>query len=408
MKIIPVILCGGEGTRLWPNSKNNQPKQFIDFGGWNLFEKTLERIDNPIFNYPIISTNLKYLNKVKYFLKKKKFKKFKIVLEPSKKNTGPAILASTLAHINSSNNEWDSPLIFLSSDHLIYKEKVFYKEIKKNAKKLSNNNIFIFGAKPSFPSNSYGYFLTKKNNNKIIQVTNFVEKPQVSIARKLIQKKAYWNTGMFFVKPASLIYNFNKFCPQIYNSTLKVFSSFSNTKVFNNIYFLDKKLFKKIPAISFDYAVLEKTKNINAIKLNVPWSDLGSWKEILNIYHKNKLKYFNKKNVYHRPWGKYINLYKGKNFLIKELTINSKSSISLQKHRHRAEHWLIKDGKPIITLNNKKFLKKKHDSIFIPQGTIHRIENLYKKPVKIMEVQIGSILKESDIIRYKDIYGRVK
>ena len=169
MKIIPVILCGGEGTRLWPNSKNNQPKQFIDFGGWNLFEKTLERIDSPIFNYPIISTNLKYLNKVKYFLKKKKFKKFKIVLEPSKKNTGPAILASTLAHINSSNNEWDSPLIFLSSDHLIYKEKVFYKEIKKNAKKLSNNNIFIFGAKPSFPSNSYGYFLTKKIITKLFK-----------------------------------------------------------------------------------------------------------------------------------------------------------------------------------------------------------------------------------------------
>ena len=141
--------------------------------------------------------------------------------------------------------------------------------------------------------------------------------------------------------------------------------------------------------------------------LNIAWSDLGNWIEILKTYFKNKSKYFKKKNVYYRPWGRYVNLYAGKNFLIKELTINAKSSISLQKHYYRSEHWLVTQGKPKITLNKKVFFKKTNDTIFIPVGAIHRIENLFKKPVKIMEAQIGKILRETDIVRYKDIYGRV-
>ena len=126
------------------------------------------------------------------------------------------------------------------------------------------------------------------------------------------------------------------------------------------------------------------------------------------MYLKNKAKYFKKKNVYYRPWGRYVNLFEGQNFLIKELTVNSKSSISLQKHHHRSEHWMITQGKPKITINKKKFFKKENDSVFIPAGSTHRIENLYKKPIKIIEVQIGSILKESDIVRFQDIYGRIK
>ena len=147
--------------------------------------------------------------------------------------------------------------------------------------------------------------------------------------------------------------------------------------------------------------------DINAIKLNIPWSDLGSWNEISNIYKKNKSRYFKKNNVFYRPWGKYINLFNGKGFLVKELVINSKSSISLQKHKHRSEYWTVTSGKPKITINKRKFFKKVNETVFIPQGAKHRIENLFKEPVKIMEVQTGLILKETDIRRYKDIYGRV-
>ena len=131
-------------------------------------------------------------------------------------------------------------------------------------------------------------------------------------------------------------------------------------------------------------------------------------KEISNIFNKNKSKYFKESNVFYRPWGKYINLYSGNGFLVKELVLNPMSSISLQKHKHRSEHWTITSGKPIITINKKKFFKKINETVFIPKGAIHRVENPFKKPAKIMEVQTGAILKETDIIRYQDIYGRVK
>ena len=170
---------------------------------------------------------------------------------------------------------------------------------------------------------------------------------------------------------------------------------------------MHKKAFNKCADKSFDYAILEKSQNINAVKLDIPWSDLGSWREISIIFNKNKQKYFKKKNVFYRPWGSYTNLFKGKNFLVKELKVKRNGVLSLQKHYHRSEHWLITQGKPVITLNKKKILKYKNESIFIPKGAIHRIENPFKKTVKILEIQKGSILKETDIVRYQDIYGRV-
>ena len=173
------------------------------------------------------------------------------------------------------------------------------------------------------------------------------------------------------------------------------------------VYHLNKHSFNKLKEKSFDYAILEKSKNINAIKLNIPWSDLGSWKEISMIFQRNKSKYYKKNNIFYRPWGKYINLYLGKGFLVKELVINPKSSISLQKHHHRSEHWTVTSGRPKITINKKKFFKNTNETAFIPKGAIHRIENPFKKVVKIIEVQTGPILKETDIIRFKDIYGRI-
>ena len=401
MKIRPVILCGGAGTRLWPNQKNHQAKQFIDFGGWTLMQKTLERIKNPIFDYPIISTNLKYLKEVKLFLKKSKVKKYKIVLEPAKMNTAPAILASALIKEIPINQS----LMFFPADQLIEKPNILNKEININKKNLNNQNIYIFGIKPTNPSSEYGYFLTKRNKKNINKVTKFIEKPNQSKAKRVIKNKGYWNSGMFFLRKDSIINNFRKFQPKTLKNCLQ---AVNKAKIKNKTYYLNKSSFKKSVEKSFDYAILEKTKQINAIKLEIPWSDLGNWKEISKIYNKNKAKYFKKKNVFYRPWGKYINLFRGKDFLVKELTVNSKSSISLQKHHYRSEHWMITHGKPKITINNEKFFKKENDSVFIPTGSIHRIENYYKKPVKIIEIQTGSILKESDIVRYQDIYGRIR
>jgi mannose-1-phosphate guanylyltransferase/mannose-6-phosphate isomerase len=401
MKIRPVILCGGAGTRLWAQSKNNLAKQFIDFGGWSLLEKTLERVKSPTFDYPIISTNAKYLKLVKSYLKKFKVKNYKIVLEPSKRNTAPAILASAL--IKDIPNE--QPLMFFAADHLIEKASIFNKAINKNKTKLTDQNIFIFGIKPTSPSSEYGYFLTKKVKENINKVTKFIEKPKEAKAKQVIKQKGYWNSGMFFLRKDSIINNFKKYQPTIYKNCV---NAVSKAKLKDNTYYLNKASFEKATAKSFDYAILEKTKQINAIKLDIPWSDLGSWKEILKMYDKNKNKYYKKKNVYYRPWGRYVNLFEGKGFLIKELFVKPKGILSLQKHHHRSEHWLVTQGTPKITLNKDSFSKKQNDHIFIPLEAVHRIENPGNKSVKIIEAQVGSILKESDIVRFQDVYGRIK
>ena len=393
-------MSGGAGTRLWPKSKKNMPKQFIDFGGWTLFQKTLERIKNPIFDYPIISTNISYLNLVRRYLSKYKMKKYKILLEPVKKNTSAAILSSVLLD----EIPFEQPMIFFPADHLIEEVRQFNKAIISNKKYLDEDNISIFGIKPNLPSSQYGYFLTKKTSKGFSKVSKFIEKPNLNYAKKIIKKNGYLNSGIIFASKISIINNFRKYQTKTLNFCI---DAVCKSRVSNNVYYLNKKSFQKIPEISFDYAILEKSRNINGIKLNIAWSDLGSWKEISNIFKINRSKYFKKNNVFYRPWGKYTNLFNGKGFLVKELVINSKSSISLQKHNHRSEYWNIISGKPKITIDNKKFFKKVNETAFIPQGAKHRIENFFMKPVKIMEVQTGSILKETDIVRYKDIYGRV-
>ena len=393
-------MSGGAGTRLWPKSKKNKPKQFIDFGGWTLFQKTLERIQNPIFDYPIISTNISYLNLVRRYLSKYKMKKYKILLEPVKKNTSAAILSSVLLD----EIPFEQPMIFFPADHLIEEVRQLNKAIISNKKYLDEDNISIFGIKPNLPSSQYGYFLTKKTSKGFSKVSKFIEKPNLNYAKKIIKKNGYLNSGIIFASKISIINNFRKYQTKTLNFCI---DAVCKSRVSNNVYYLNKKSFQRIPEISFDYAILEKSRNINGIKLNIAWSDLGSWKEISNIFKRNRSKYFKKNNVFYRPWGKYTNLFNGKGFLVKELVINSKSSISLQKHNHRSEYWNIISGKPKITINNKKFFKKVNETAFIPQGAKHRIENFFMKPVKIMEVQTGSILKETDIVRYKDIYGRV-
>jgi len=400
MKIRPVILCGGAGTRLWPKSKKNVAKQFIDWGGWTLFDKALLRVKSSIFDYPIITTNLDYLKLVKEHLRKNKFKKYKIILEPFKKNTAPAILSSILIK----EIPEKQPIIFITSDNIIKKNILFNKSLNFQKKFLNQNNISIFGIKPKNPSSEYGYFLIKKKSNTINKVVKFIEKPNKSMVKIIVKKKGLMNGGMFFARKDSLIKNFKLYQSQIYKNCLQ---SLKKAKIKKNVYYLEKSNFKKVKEISFDYAILEKCKDINCIKLTNPFIDMGNWKEIWKFFKNEKSKSFLKKNTFYRPWGKYINLYNGNGFLLKELVINSKSSISLQKHLHRSERWTIIKGKPKVSINKKKYFLKVGQSIFVPKKSIIEIENIYSTPVQIAEVQMGSILKETDIIRYKDIYGRI-
>ena len=398
MKILPVIICGGAGTRLFAESKNNLPKQFVDFGNWTMFQKTLDRINSKIYLPPIISTNIKYLSLVKKYLKKYKINKYKIVLEPFKKNTAPAILSTSLLKCIKSSQ----PIIFLPSDQLISDKIRFNLAVKRNAKKIQYKDMFVFGIKPTEPSDQYGYFLRK---DKSIEVSKFIEKPNMQNAKKLVKKGALWNAGIFLSTKESIIFHFLNKQKTLFNQCL---NSVNDSVYKNNLVFLDRKSFNKIKPISFDYAILEKIKNIKSIKLISNWSDLGSWKAINTLFKNNRFKYYNNKNLFIRPWGTYRNLFKGKNFLIKELIVKKNGCLSLQKHKHREEHWLVFEGKPEIALNKKIIIAKIGDLIHIPKGAIHRINNKYKKSVKIIEAQIGNILKESDIVRLEDIYGRIK
>jgi len=216
MKIRPVILCGGAGTRLWQQSKINLPKQFIDFGGWNLFKKSLERINSPVFDYPIISTNVRYLKDIKKNLKECNVKRYLIILEPAKRNTAPAILSSALVNEVPINQ----PLMFLAADHLIEKNNILLRYIKKNKTHLTNENIFIFGIKPKNPSSEYGYFITKKISKSINKVTKFIEKPSMIKAKSIIKKKGFWNSGMFLMRKDSIINNYKKHQPSIFKNCL--------------------------------------------------------------------------------------------------------------------------------------------------------------------------------------------
>jgi len=401
MKVKPVILCGGSGTRLFPNLKKSPAKQFIDFGGWTLMEKTLDRIKDPIFDSPIISTNKIYEKLVLAVLRKKKIKKFKLILEPLKKNTAAAIISSTLI----SDIKIEQPVLFLPSDHYLPEKNKFNKILKLNLSNLNNNNIFVFGIKPKNPSSDYGYLISKNQKKRINKVIKFIEKPSTKKANQIIKKNGYWNSGIVLARKNSIIQNAKKFQRQLFDLCMSATLASKSKK---NIISLNEKSFSKIKPISFDYAILEKAKEINSIGLNLIWSDLGSWEQIFKIIKSKATKAYIKKNTYYRPWGNYKNFFKGKKFLLKELTVNKKSSISLQKHYHRAEHWTIISGKPRVTIGKKIFFKTVNDSVFIPKGSIHRIENIYDKPVKIVEAQLGNILKENDIVRYKDVYGRVK
>ena len=175
-------------------------------------------------------------------------------------------------------------MIFFPADHLIEKTKQFNRSINLNKKYLNKDNIFIFGIKPNSPSSQYGYFLTKKISKSLNRVVKFIEKPNIRNAKKIVKKKGLWNSGIFFARKDSIINNFRKY----QFKTLKLcIHSVNRSKISKNACYLNKKSFKKIQAISFDYAILEKSKNINGIKLNIPWTDLGSWKEISNIFKNN-------------------------------------------------------------------------------------------------------------------------
>ena len=467
--IIPIVLSGGSGTRLWPLSRKLYPKQFL-----KLIDKTHTVFQNTFIRLPInLSNPIVVCNEEHRFLAAEQLREIgivpkNIILEPFAKNTAPAI---ALAAFQLIANDEDPILLVLPADHIIDDVEKFHDSIKIAQNLAKKNKLVTFGIEPNKPETGYGYIeVDFKKKSKYYNIKSFVEKPGIEDAHSLFKSGNYlWNSGMFMFKASIFLSELKRFEPEIYISCKK-----SIKKSIPDLHFIriDNKSFFNCPEKSIDYAVMEQTTNAMTIPLKINWADIGSWKSL--IEHKTKDSYGNvfdgdivednvintyaysserlitlsgvsdlividtkdallvidKNNIdeiknlvqklkiqnrqeldehkkIYRPWGNYNVIDKGEGFQSKRIMVNPGSKISLQKHRFRAEHWIIVSGIATITCGNKTFQLKENESTFIPKGETHRLENKEVAPLEIIEVQTGEYLNEDDIIRIEDDYNRV-
>ncbi|MDA9801538.1 mannose-1-phosphate guanylyltransferase/mannose-6-phosphate isomerase [Candidatus Pseudothioglobus singularis] len=464
--IIPVILSGGSGSRLWPLSRELYPKQFISLvNKTSLFQDTIKRLPNEL-SAPLVICNEEHRFIVAEQLRQINSSNKGIILEPIGKNTAPAI---AIAAIDLMKDNEDPTLLVLSADHLISNNKEFMNSIINAGKIANEGKIVALGVKPNKPEVGYGYIKAKNSNNNYSDISSFTEKPNLKTASKFLESDNYfWNSGIFIVKASVYLNELNKYEPEILSACKK---SYLNTPKDQDFIRLDKEEFDKCPNKSIDYAVMEKTKKGVIVPFNGPWSDLGSWSTLWNskikdnnnnvidgdielnkvhnsyIHSSNRLVAVNdisdliiidtqdallvssKKNsqdiksiveklkrdnrsesINHRkvlrPWGYFDSIDNGEGFQVKRIVVNPGSKLSLQKHKKRSEHWVIVKGRALITCGEKVFYLDQNQSTFIPKEEIHRLENKEDIPLEIIEIQTGEYLGEDDIIRLEDDYQR--
>ena len=465
--IIPIILAGGSGTRLWPLSRKIHPKQFISLvNETSLFQDTLTRLPKEALD-PIVICNEDHRFLVAEQAREINVTLNSIILEPIGRNTAPAIALAAIKVLN----DFENPiLIVLAADHKIENKSAFHDAIKIAHKLAENNKLVTFGIIPKSAEIGYGYIeIEKKDKAEYFDIKSFVEKPNQKNAINFLNSGNYlWNSGMFMFNASIYLSELNKFEPEILTSCKK---SLSNE--FKDLEFIriDKKEFCKSPIQSIDYAVMEKTNKAKVVPLDAGWSDVGSWDALMDSKIKDSLgnvvegdvtldkvknSYFystnrlvaasniadlividtqdallvttrdnslsiknivkklkknkrteieNHRKVY-KPWGYYDSIDTGHNFQVKRILVNPGAKLSLQKHLHRAEHWVVVSGVAKITCGKKIYNLEKNQSTYIPKGEIHRLENIENYPLEIIEVQTGNYLGEDDIIRLKDDYQR--
>lgn len=461
-----IILAGGSGSRLWPLSRELYPKQLLNISGdKSLLQATFERLSKFMPAKNIISvTNTKHTSNVRMQLETLS-KDISVLSEPLSKNTAPAIALAT-KYIEQNTKEKDPVILVVPSDHLIKNTKHFISTVEKGEKLAKEGYIVTFGIEPDYPETGYGYInILNQHILKGFKVKEFVEKPDTKTAQKYIEAKTYfWNSGIFMFKASTMIEEIKKLAPEI-AKTMEEFD-FSNTDK------IDYNLFDKMPNISIDYAIMEKSDKIALVKLESDWNDLGSWQSIYDVsnkdsnhnvmighvldegsknsfvYSSSKLvatigledtvivetedailackkdktqdvkKIFDKlkkendnthlvhKTVY-RPWGFYTVLAEKKGFLSKLIHVNVGQKLSVQSHNHRSEHWVVLSGQAKVVLEGKEYILSTGNSIDIPVKAIHSLQNPYEEDLEIIEVQLGDILLEEDIVRYEDMYGRI-
>jgi mannose-1-phosphate guanylyltransferase len=466
MKITPIVLAGGNGSRLWPLSRKNHPKQFLEIKDViNFFQNTVKRVsDNNIFNDPIIICGQNHKWQIEDSLKKININKYHIILEPTSKNTAAPITAASL-FLKVEN----SKMLILLIDHMIKNEDCFINNVVSAAEEV-NDFIITFGVQFNKCNPSFGYLQKSQviENSKLIKISKFVEKPETS---KTIYSEEYLlNTGILLTCPKILIGEINLYEIDLLKYVKK---SLDNAKVNQNVIELEKSNYSNCKSISIDYGLLEKSEKLAAFQATFDWADIGSFysfkkmscqrnqknnrlngdgifidsencyinsnkiftsvvglkdikiistRDAVLVFHKDKIpkvsqvyEYLEKENnhelievnIEYRPWGYYENLVIAKGYKIKKIIVNCGGKLSLQSHDFRSEQWTVIKGIATVTIDEKVFQLTKHQSTFIPVKSKHRLENCHNEVLEIIEIQMGEKLSEDDIHRYEDIYERV-
>jgi len=469
--ITPVILSGGLGTRLWPLSREEYPKQYLPLiGDKTMLQETILRLNGlDKLTDPIIICNTEHRFLVAEQCQQIGIKNPTILLEPVGRNTAPAILAAGLKSLNDSK---DSILLVLPADHFIQDLDAFHKAVNTANQQAQIGMLTTFGIIPTEANIGYGYIKSSKNNNNgAHKVEKFVEKPDLKTAQYFLKQGNYlWNSGMFMFKAGTLIDELTIHSPEIITSVNNAVD-----KAVQDLDFirLDERAFESSPSVSIDYALMEKSNNVVVVPLDAKWSDVGSWSALhdigkkdsngnviqgdvftedttntyINANHhmvatigvqdlvivdtsnatliatKDKAQEVKKimeqlqdqnreEQVYHRkvyrPWGWYDSIEAGLHFQVKRLHVNPRAKLSLQMHRKRAEHWVVVNGTATATNGQNVLTLEEGDSTYIPIGVTHSLENKTNKQLEIIEVQSGTYLGEDDIVRFEDVYGRVK
>ncbi len=472
--IIPVILAGGKGSRLWPLSRKSYPKQFLrlnEKNNFTLLQNTYLRLKGiKNLTEPIIICNEVHRFIVAEQMREIKIKPQSIILEPSSRNTAPAIALAALKAQKINKN--DSILLILSADHLIENSKSLRNSIINAYKYAKEGRLITFGVTPYYPETGYGYIEACEelsNINNTSNIKKFIEKPNKKLAQQLIKNKLYtWNSGIFLFKSSTIIKELNLYNPKLLNLCKESIKEEINDLDFQRI---NEDSFNKCPNISIDNAVMEKTTIGTVTRLHSGWSDIGNWKTIwekskkdkygnslsgrtlmkdsnncyvrsesrltvglglenlavietrdailvANMNHiqnvKNLVNELEKKdfnegkmhNMIYRPWGNFITIEENENWKVKKIEIKPGSRISLQLHKYRSEHWIVVRGIASVEIDDNSSEIKENESIYVPKGCKHRLSNLSKESLIIIEIQSGSYLGEDDIIRFKDMYGR--
>lgn len=469
--IIPVILAGGSGTRLWPLSRELYPKQLISiYNQHTMLQNTVMRL-NGVENSmaPVVVCNKEHRFMTAEQLRQIDIEPLSILLEPVGRNTAPAI---AVAALNAMEHHPDPTLLVLPADHAIEDKEAFQNAVRTGETYARKDKLITFGIIPDTPETGYGYI--KKGSELdsgtgAAQIEQFVEKPDLETARSYLESGLYcWNSGMFMFKASVILKQLEKLAPEILSGAKSVMG---NIKADLDFLRLPLEEFEKIPSDSIDYAVMEKTSDGVVIPFSAGWNDLGSFDALWQTGHKdqdnNVLKgdvvthgvkgcYISSENrlvaavgleefvivdtkdallvsprdrvqdvkkiveqlkakkrdeaVTHRkvyrPWGAYETVDIESRFQVKRITVKPGAKLSLQKHFHRAEHWVVVSGSALITRGDEQILLKEDESTYIPLGTMHRMENPGKINLELIEVQSGSYLGEDDIVRVDDVYGR--